>query len=477
MMATIGDASALPVEVRPQFGALEGQIESLKTHGARSAQRVARLRKAIHESYFQPDAEGATLDRLKELLEVVNRELAREEWSDRARAHVIFHLAERIADAPNTLDYVQSNIETWLQNHVNDGPKVALCLGIVPPDGITVQEVLASGAHKQVFVARWPEVTSLPVALKHFKPNPQDRGRGRPGDAFPHPLRGHHPNIIETFVVSEDKESGEVFLVERLLSHTLKDGWDFGGLGEIVNLIRDIANALCFVHGQSHMHGDIKLDNMGIERGAYILLDFGLCRPEATPDNTWTPTGNLRTRAPELLREGKPNSAASDVWALGAVAFQALVGHPPFFNRGERQSGFVGSAREEKIKELAERADPDQWESRVAAPLGEHVEEHSLGQLLKGMLAVDPSCRPPATDVVRRCDALLGWLLRPAEPSVELPPAKELEQLDYLRSKGDLSRAGFAKRLDLGEAIERLGEAKLSPGERDRLSAVEAALG
>lgn len=469
-------AAPLKADTTAKKNAIIGQLEALRSHGGRSGQRVARLRHAIEQQFFQERSEEDVLESLQELLETLKTELGQGEWSDRARAHIIFQLAERLADAPETLPYINDNIKTWLTEH-HDAPSVVLCLKLVPPDGISVVRVLDSGAQKQVFVAKWPEVTSLPVALKHFKAGTLGHGQQHLGDAFPHPLRGHLPNIIETFVLSEDKDSGEVFLVERLLGQTLKDGWDFGGVAEVANLIRDIGNALSFVHGQSHMHGDIKLDNMGIESGRYILLDFGLCRREASvTEQMWTPTGNLRTRAPELLRENQPNSSKSDVWALGAVAFQALVGHPPLFRQEEKQAGFLGSEREEAIDLLAERADPARWNAQVSLPLQGAVPEYDLRGLLEGMLAFDANARPTAAEVVSRCDMGLGWMVRPAEPTPRLSPLAELDQLHYLYDKGDLALASKSRRLELGEVARRLQEISLSASDAERLGNIESAL-
>jgi len=412
-----------------------------------------------------PDA-AAEIDALKGVVETLASHLCAD-WSDQCAAQAVFFVDGQLRKNPSSLHYVAENIGTWLSCHVNDPEKFNYCLQVSPPAGIAIESVLNAGAQKQVFIARWPEVTPHKVAFKRF----HDPEGTESGDAFSHPLRGHHPNIIETFPLGNAGE--EVFLVERLLSTTLRYGWNFRGIGEIVNLTRDIAHALSFVHSYNRIHGDVKLENIGFE-DLYILLDFGLCRSEPIETCAWTPTGNVRALAPELLK-GNANTSKSDVWALGSVAFAALTGRPPFFKPDEKQHGFVGTERDRVLEKLAKRAENPTWQRDNDRRLTAAVPELELRQLVREMLALEPERRPTARKVFERCNKCLTQFLRPVQTTVQAAPEEELKSLLYLQDSGGLALAGENQRIALGDAAKRIDASQLKEDiDRMRLSELRA---
>ena len=97
----------------------------------------------------------------------------------------------------------------------------------------------------------------------------------------------------------------------------------------------DIAGALAAVHAAGLVHRDVKPSNILLdEDGGARLGDFGIARGDAIDgleDVTATGdvVGTLRFLPPEVLAGG-PAAASSDVWALGAVMYEALTGRPPF---------------------------------------------------------------------------------------------------------------------------------------------------
>jgi serine/threonine protein kinase len=409
---------------------VDATMDSLQDRGPDAAEEALALQKLLH----------VALDGL------------RGKWSDQSAVQALFFIDGHLKQSPPSLRYIAENIGTWLETHIDDPAKFNYCLQISPPSGIIIEKVLNAGAQKQVFVACWPEVTPHKVAFKCF----HDSEGVESGDAFSHPLRGHHPNIIETFTLTAAGDGDEAYLVERLLSTTLSYGWDFAGLGEIVNLIRDIAHALSFVHGYNRIHGDVKLENIGFE-GLYILLDFGLCRSQPNDDCAWTPTGNVRGLAPEQLH-GKANTTRSDIWALGSVAFAALTGRPPYFRPDEKQSGFGESERDRTLARLGKRADDPAWqrqeiERRLKGAVAEPL---VLQELLLEMLDTNPDRRPTAQQIFERCNASLGHFLRPVQTTMRAAPKDELEALLYLKKSGRLSLASRCQLASLNDAAARI---------------------
>src|SRR3954466_9395716 len=109
-MASDKLANDQKAQLTPMAGAIEGQIEALRSLGGRCAQRVARLRRTIRENFLESAVEDETLAAVQAVLEIVNRQLVLEEWSDRGRGHVVFQLTERLADSPDALTYVKANL-------------------------------------------------------------------------------------------------------------------------------------------------------------------------------------------------------------------------------------------------------------------------------------------------------------------------------------------------------------------------------
>lgn len=97
-----------------------------------------------------------------------------------------------------------------------------------------------------------------------------------------------------------------------------------------VQYIRQIASALQTVHGQGLLHRDVKPQNIMINDGSAILIDFGIAR-ELVSGQTQTQT-NLVSEGYAPLEQYLPKarrSAASDVYGLAATLYSAVTGQVP----------------------------------------------------------------------------------------------------------------------------------------------------
>ena len=108
---------------------------------------------------------------------------------------------------------------------------------------------------------------------------------------------------------------------------------------DVIGLVRQIARSLARVHERGLYHGDIKPSNIGFASGgAPKLLDFGLARAlsldQAPPEHEGGPPraplgGTWAYLAPEV-RDGAAPGPGLDLWALGVVLCEALIGAHPF---------------------------------------------------------------------------------------------------------------------------------------------------
>ena len=147
-----------------------------------------------------------------------------------------------------------------------------------------------------------------------------------------------HAHVVAVFDLLED--DGEQWLVmEHVNGRNLAQlVADRGPLppDSAARLLGQAADALAAAHRAGIVHRDVKPSNILVTpEGQVKLTDFGIARAYSDPTLTATGlmTGSPAYLAPEVA-SGRPATAASDVWALGATLFHALTGEPPYDTRG-----------------------------------------------------------------------------------------------------------------------------------------------
>eukprot|EP00054_Salpingoeca_dolichothecata_P037415 m.10840 g.10840 ORF g.10840 m.10840 type:complete len:561 (+) comp7501_c0_seq1:521-2203(+) len=112
---------------------------------------------------------------------------------------------------------------------------------------------------------------------------------------------------------------------------------------EASRVIRDIANALCFLHERGIAHRDLKPQNILCvnkdQASPAKLCDFNLgsgTEHRSTTPPLVTPVGTPEFMAPEVVEaytagEQRTYDKRCDIWSLGVILYIMLCGHPPFF--------------------------------------------------------------------------------------------------------------------------------------------------
>ena len=144
-----------------------------------------------------------------------------------------------------------------------------------------------------------------------------------------------HPNVVPIFAVGH-RNTVAFYTMRLVRGGTVEDvlaGHRALEFQHALDILRDVASALDYAHGQGVVHRDIKPANVLIGEGGHIMVsDFGIARGIDVGDaplGAGAVIGSPGYMAPEQWR-GEEIDARADQYALGVVAFEMLTGHRPF---------------------------------------------------------------------------------------------------------------------------------------------------
>ncbi|XP_050590846.1 serine/threonine-protein kinase fused isoform X2 [Bombus affinis] len=184
----------------------------------------------------------------------------------------------------------------------------------------------------------------------------------------------HHPNIIQ--MLDSFETENEIVVVTEYADKELYE--ILGKAGRLSEqraqvIACDLVSALYYLHSNRVLHRDLKPQNVLLEsNGVAKLCDFGFARSMSTGTHVLTSIkGTPLYMAPELIEE-RPYDHNADLWSLGCIVYELVVGSPPFQTTSILH--LVRLIRFEAIK----------WPDYIS---------QNCKQFLQGLLQKDPSQR------------------------------------------------------------------------------------
>src|SRR5437870_2302833 len=196
-----------------------------------------------------------------------------------------------------------------------------------------IEEPLGVGGSSQVYLAR-DQALNRDVALKVLDPAAAADANLR--RSFVKEARAlaqlSHRNIVAVYDVGE--VDGSPFIVmEHLPGGSLKQMIETTGPlkpGQAVQVTTEVATGLAFAHSKGIIHADLKPSNILVDAtGTAKICDFGIARVPQEDAESPQLYATAMYVAPERV-EGKAASVQSDIYGLGLILYESLVGKPPF---------------------------------------------------------------------------------------------------------------------------------------------------
>ncbi|GFS01924.1 aurora kinase [Elysia marginata] len=156
-------------------------------------------------------------------------------------------------------------------------------------------------------------------------------GKGKFGNVHPHVLKlfGYFHDATRIYLILEYAPKGELY--KELQKQGRFDD------KRTARYIAQLSDALIYCHGKKVIHRDIKPENLLLGlKGELKIADFGWS-VHAPSSRRQTMCGTLDYLPPEMV-ENKSHNECVDLWSLGVLCYEFLVGKPPFEAEGNTET-------------------------------------------------------------------------------------------------------------------------------------------
>ncbi|MGL6125191.1 MAG: serine/threonine-protein kinase [Metamycoplasmataceae bacterium] len=203
------------------------------------------------------------------------------------------------------------------------------------PEKYQILREIGSGGMAKVYLAINQE-TNQKVAIKTLLTDPNMPLTNK--NRFKEELRLakyiSSPYVVKFYEGSYNSET-QYLVMEYVEGKMLKDYIEEQGrlnVDEAVNFATQIAKGFAEIHAQNIIHRDLKTSNVMISTlGEVKIIDFGIAISDDSVRYTQTGRviGSVHYMAPEIVNQ-EGATPQTDVYALGIILFEMLIGEPPF---------------------------------------------------------------------------------------------------------------------------------------------------
>lgn len=280
-----------------------------------------------------------------------------------------------------------------------------------------------------------------------------------------------HPNIVQVYSFGEQDEL--LYMVQELLpGQTLAQQFARMGkrrmaAGTIHRVLKQLGDALDYAHAQGVVHRDVKPANAIYNAdNLLVLTDFGLARDNSGNQTDTGPgvvMGTPAYIAPEQAVSSKGISKASDIYALGVVAYELVTGRLPFeaetpmavvlkhlYEEAERPSKLNSNLPKELDGVIlrAMHKEPSQRYSSAGTFVRSFAEAwpttRSVSQTNRSVSQTNRSSKARANGATGQSRAV-GEEVRPSSSSRRNTPTRSSSSGSASRTKGDTPSSGSSQ--------------------------------
>ncbi len=205
-------------------------------------------------------------------------------------------------------------------------------------DSYRIEKELGGGGMSRVFLAEETRLGRMVV----IKVLPPEMGAGVNVERFEREIqlaaKLQHPHIVPLLTAGSHDDL-LYYVMPYIEGESLRAKLAREGelpVGEVLRILRDVADALSYAHRHGVVHRDIKPDNVLLSDNHAVVTDFGVAKAvsASTGESALTSLGvALGTPAymsPEQAAANPNVDHRADIYALGALAYETLCGRPPF---------------------------------------------------------------------------------------------------------------------------------------------------
>jgi serine/threonine protein kinase len=221
-----------------------------------------------------------------------------------------------------------------------------------------------------------------------------------------------HPNVVRS-LASLEVQGDLVMVLEYLQGQTLREVLQLRGRlawPEAAAITRQITSALERAHSTSPpiVHRDLKPENvMLLEGGVVKVMDFGIAKVLDSVNRTATlSVGTLAYMSPEQI-DARALDARSDLYSVGLLLYEMLVGTPPFRAQSQRELLNLQCAAapppfpQELRRELPSALEWLTFQLLAKSPAERPPTARAVLEVLEPLVGASPEARPAAAQVAR----------------------------------------------------------------------------